>query len=240
MEDLDNTQNIRFLRKHYIDPMTGKEEWRLLHMGPNGKLIDSKIKKADPNADQWHQGSITEFKSANSSPDDGDPLNANIATRKRPSDDQIQAPMQGTTPGTTTITDPAQLASAAAAGMTPGGALATVDPNAPKPPGWLNGGALPGMPPGQRNLTLPQSPAQTTAAANTNPNANPADQSSVSGNGGYGSSPSTMAVSPVRRHPPEGASPGRDHRPIPRRANPISSTTTTALANRALNPRPAT
>ena len=43
LSDLDNTQNIRFLRKHYFDPMTGKEEWRLLHMGPNGKLIDSKI-----------------------------------------------------------------------------------------------------------------------------------------------------------------------------------------------------
>jgi hypothetical protein len=197
MEDLDNTQNIRFLRKHYIDPMTGKEEWRLLHMGPNGKLIDSKIKKVDPNADQWHQGSITEFKSASTASDDGETLNANIATRKRPSDDQMQQPMQGAT-GNTVITDPTQLASMAAAGITPGapgGASSPTDPNAPatpKPASWLNGGALPGLPPGQRGLTLPQ-PVQT--APNAGAGGSTGDQgSSVSGNGGYGSGPAAFST----------------------------------------------
>jgi len=86
MEDLDNTQNIRFLRKHYIDPMTGKDEWRLLHMGPAGKLIDSKIETAENSQDQWHQGSITEFKSP-ASTDAGGPEAINLAARKRPSDD---------------------------------------------------------------------------------------------------------------------------------------------------------
>ena len=94
MEDLDNTQNIRFLRKHYIDPMTGKEEWRLLHMGPNGKLIDSKIEDGRSQCRPVAPGLDHRIQVRLIPPDDGDPVNANIATRKRPSDDQIQAPMQ--------------------------------------------------------------------------------------------------------------------------------------------------
>jgi type II secretory pathway pseudopilin PulG len=51
MEDLENTNNFRFLRKRYKDPLTGKDEWRLLHMGPAG-LTDSLVEKMpglDPN-----------------------------------------------------------------------------------------------------------------------------------------------------------------------------------------------
>jgi len=33
LEQLDNTNQIRYLRKHYKDPMTGKDEWRILHVG---------------------------------------------------------------------------------------------------------------------------------------------------------------------------------------------------------------
>ncbi|HYA16441.1 MAG TPA: hypothetical protein VEF06_03190, partial [Bryobacteraceae bacterium] len=48
---LDNTQNIRFLRHRYEDPLTGKEEWRLIHVGPGGVFTDSLLytKKQDPN-----------------------------------------------------------------------------------------------------------------------------------------------------------------------------------------------
>lgn len=33
LDQLKNTNNMRFLRKRYIDPFTGKDDWRLLHPG---------------------------------------------------------------------------------------------------------------------------------------------------------------------------------------------------------------
>lgn len=44
IEDLENTNNFRFLRKRYKDPLTGKDEWRIVHMGPAG-LTDSLVEK---------------------------------------------------------------------------------------------------------------------------------------------------------------------------------------------------
>lgn len=44
IDALENTNNIRFLRHRYKDPLTGKDNWRLLHMAPGGMgLIDSKV-----------------------------------------------------------------------------------------------------------------------------------------------------------------------------------------------------
>ena len=40
LDDLETTRNIRFLRRRYKDPMTGKDEWRLIHVGPGGVLTD--------------------------------------------------------------------------------------------------------------------------------------------------------------------------------------------------------
>src|SRR5258708_431122 len=45
MDELEKTGDIRYLRKRYTDPMTGKDEWRLIHT--NGMILtDSIIKKA--------------------------------------------------------------------------------------------------------------------------------------------------------------------------------------------------
>ena len=48
IEALENTNRMRFLRNRYVDPFTGKTDWRLLHAGPGGVIVDSKIKKNAP------------------------------------------------------------------------------------------------------------------------------------------------------------------------------------------------
>jgi type II secretory pathway pseudopilin PulG len=56
IKELESFQNQRFLRRRYKDPMTGKEEWRLIHV-QNGILTDSKISKpAGPGGDKQPSG----------------------------------------------------------------------------------------------------------------------------------------------------------------------------------------
>ena len=55
IEELENTNNVRFLRKRYIDPMTGKDKWRLIHIN-GGVLTDSIVPKQNPNAPPGQQG----------------------------------------------------------------------------------------------------------------------------------------------------------------------------------------
>ena len=43
LDALENTNRMRFLRKRFKDPFTGKDDWRLLHSGPGGIIIDSKV-----------------------------------------------------------------------------------------------------------------------------------------------------------------------------------------------------
>ena len=86
MEDLENSNGIRFLRHHYTDPMTGKDEWRLIHAGPGGVLLDSLIKKdTDKDKKQATQSSISELLGTGGLPEPTEGA-ANPALRKRPSD----------------------------------------------------------------------------------------------------------------------------------------------------------
>ncbi|MBI3696016.1 MAG: hypothetical protein HY238_14395, partial [Acidobacteria bacterium] len=43
LEDLEKTNNVRFLRRKYEDPITKKDEWRFIHIGPAGMFTDSLV-----------------------------------------------------------------------------------------------------------------------------------------------------------------------------------------------------
>jgi hypothetical protein len=58
IEELENTNGIRFLRRRYLDPMTGKDEWRLIHMDGSGRLTDSLVQK-QTTPGQTEQGKST-------------------------------------------------------------------------------------------------------------------------------------------------------------------------------------
>ena len=84
---LDSTQNLRFLRGHYIDPMTGKDEWRLIHVGPGGVFLDSLVNKKKADTTQSApQNFITEGQQVGGNPVDGTQGSVNLAARARPSD----------------------------------------------------------------------------------------------------------------------------------------------------------
>ena len=44
IEALENSNMMRFLRHRYADPFTKQQDWRLIHAGPGGIPLDSKIK----------------------------------------------------------------------------------------------------------------------------------------------------------------------------------------------------
>ena len=107
MEELEQSGGVRFLRRKYKDPMTGKDEWRVIHMWPMG-LTDSKVDKPQNPADkkEVHQSSIGEGYQVGG----GNVPNPNeaggaqsIAMRQRPGD-RLPNPGQG---GDQVPTDPA-------------------------------------------------------------------------------------------------------------------------------------
>jgi hypothetical protein len=53
LDDLENTNNVRFLRRRYRDPMTGEDEWRLIHTD-GVQFTDSLIHKKQDKKEGAH------------------------------------------------------------------------------------------------------------------------------------------------------------------------------------------
>jgi hypothetical protein len=88
MDELENTNRMRFLRRRYVDPMTGKADWRILHAGPGGVITDSitSAKKTDTSS----PGLISVMQMFGTEAQGGTE-GVNLAARKR-SSDQAGAP----------------------------------------------------------------------------------------------------------------------------------------------------
>jgi hypothetical protein len=117
IDALENTNNVRFLRRRYVDPLTGKDDWRLIHIGPGGVFTDSLTnKQKGDKKEENHNNFITEAPGLGSAPTD---QQANAVLRRRPSEGGQPQPGSDTGGATT-------------AGLTSGADQPPVDPANPQ------------------------------------------------------------------------------------------------------------
>ncbi|MDP9052737.1 MAG: hypothetical protein M3N93_00295, partial [Acidobacteriota bacterium] len=83
---LQSTQNLRFLRHKYLDPMTGKDDWRIIHVGPGGVFTDSLVYGKKKAAATEQQTFITELQQIGGNQTVAPAGGVNIGTRQRPND----------------------------------------------------------------------------------------------------------------------------------------------------------
>src|SRR5664279_4021035 len=150
IKDLENFQNQRFLRQRYADPMTGKDEWRLIHI-QGGMLTDSKVTK--PNAPGGQDQAKTPNGFVGEQVGLGGPQNqgqsggaANVRDRRRPSEG-ANASFPGTTPGQGPAgVDPSGGQNPLPAQGPDGGQLPGTTTGQPGQPVYPPGASIPGQP----------------------------------------------------------------------------------------------
>ena len=163
IEDLENMNNRRYLRRRYKDPMTGKDEWRMIHIA-NGILTDSKVTKPPgQQGDQKQSSTAGQYVGEQAGigqtlPGAAGATGVALATRKRASDGAAPGVGGPGGPGTPeTSADPSQQAG----GMPgqPGQQMSGQVPGVPPQPGQgVQAGMMPPGVPG-----MPGAPGQMTA-----------------------------------------------------------------------------
>lgn len=171
IEELESFNNHRYLRRRYLDPMTGKDEWRLVHIN-GGVLTDSVTTQSKTNLANGQPGSSTTGGSTYISQqaymdvpsgDTGGAGGVNRALNRRPSEG-AGAPGDPNNPGA----QPGLPGDASGTGTASAGAL----PPAGGPGGGTPGQSPPGIPP------IPGLPGQvSTSGLPATASGNTADQS---------------------------------------------------------------
>ncbi len=153
IEDLENFNNRRFLRGRYKDPITGKDEWRLVHVNAAGVLYDSVAnkKKADEKTASSTEGQYVGVMPGLGETLPGQQNTNNPALRRRPSEGGAPAAVIGPDG------QPIQVETTGIAPM----------PGQPLPPGAQPVPAGQPLPPGQPMTGIPGFPgAQPGGAPN--------------------------------------------------------------------------
>lgn len=91
IDDLEKREH-RYLRRRYIDPYTGKDEWRIIHTN-GGFLTDSLVQKPPTAGDNKDQSPLN----ASANPADAQQPQVNAAVLQRPSDRPV-TPQGGFSP----------------------------------------------------------------------------------------------------------------------------------------------
>ncbi len=189
IDELVSYNNKRFLRNRYIDPMTGKDEWRIIHI-VNGVLTDSVTNKK-PDADQAHlskDGAVMELQGLDSGGATGQ-QNVSAATRRRASEggapqlgpDGQPIPGGPPVPGASGATG--ATGRAAIPGVFPGAPGQSQFPGQPPFPGQPGqpAGAAPGI---AGLLGIPTAPIGSTGANTTSSTSSSSFGSAAVGMGG--------------------------------------------------------
>ncbi len=117
---LEKTNNVRYLRKRYKDPMTGKDEWRVIHVNSAGQLTDSIIKKKEGEEKKANLNTfIGEMPTVGGATPNAADTGQSVALRRRASD-QPGAPGTSGGGGAVPPVDPQSLGNGAQAGQAPG------------------------------------------------------------------------------------------------------------------------
>jgi len=142
LDQLEDTNSIRFLRRRYRDPITGKDEWRLIHIGPGGLLTDSLTQT--PPGSKKEEAAATEAGKTS-----GGQETPSAATRRRAS--EMGGPVGGAVPqeGAAAQADPTEPGTeASATALSPGG-------DQPVPPGQSNPPQAPPEPGAEPQVSVP-------------------------------------------------------------------------------------
>jgi hypothetical protein len=91
IEELEQFNGKRYLRKRYKDPMTGKDEWRLIRINGAGQLVDSLVQPAGEKKEQASASNFITEAPAMSPTNTGQPTATNLGLRRRASEQMPNA-----------------------------------------------------------------------------------------------------------------------------------------------------